>query len=109
MITCIEIRFRRGVRRVRQCLGVVVTISSAACAPSPEPAAHTVAYYREHSEVRHAKLVACGDDPGTLGRTADCVNALEASRIEGIGSQRDLPPLGLPTKPASKTESELRN
>lgn len=109
MITSTEIRFRRGARRVRQCLGIVVTISSAACAPSPDPVTHTVAYYREHTEARDAKVVVCSDDPGALGRTADCVNALEASRIEGIGSMRDLPPLGLPTTPDRKAGPQRRD
>jgi hypothetical protein len=109
MIRLLEIRFRRGARRVRECLGVVVTISSAACAPSPDPTAHTVAYYREHIEARDAKIAVCSNDPGTLGRTPDCVNALEASRIEGIGSLRDLPPLGLPTRPDKKPGPERRN
>jgi len=109
MIGCLNIRFRRGAWRVRQCLGIVVAISSAACAPSPEPVAHTVAYYREHTEARDDRVAACSDDPGGLGKTTDCVNALEASRSEGIGSLRDLPPLGLPTKPDKKAQPERRD
>jgi hypothetical protein len=33
---------RHGARGVRWCLGIVVTIGAAACAPSPEPTHQTV-------------------------------------------------------------------
>jgi len=87
---------RHGAPGARLCLGIVVTIGSAACAPSPDEARFTVDYYRAHPEVREAKLAACSNDPGELGRTPDCVNARQAARLEGVGSLRDLPALGLP-------------
>jgi len=39
--------------------------------------------------------------PGTLGRTPDCINAREATRLEETRSVRALPPIELPhTTPA---------
>lgn len=95
-------RIRRGAHGVRVCLGIVVTVSTAACAPSPDPqsagsATATVDYYRAHAEARESMLAACANDPARLAATAECVNAKAAGRIEGIGSSRDLPPLDLPT------------
>jgi hypothetical protein len=88
-------KFRPGAQRVRNCLGIVVTVGAAvSCAPAPDRA-NTVTYYREHADEREALLARCADDPGSAGRTSDCVNAREAARLEGIGSLRDLPPLDL--------------
>ena len=89
-------RIRRGALGVRACLGIVVTIGSAACAPSPNPTHQTVEYYRANREAREARLAECANDPGTLGKTPDCVNARQAGSLESIGSLRDLPPLQLP-------------
>jgi len=98
-------KFRPGAQRVRNCLGIVVTVSAAvSCAPVPDRA-NTVAYYREHAIEREAALKKCADDPGSLGRRPDCANALEAARLEGIGSQRELPPLGLPAERKPSTGS----
>jgi hypothetical protein len=96
-------RIRPGAQRVRTCLGIVVTVGAAvSCAPAPDRA-NTVTYYREHAEERDATLKRCADDPGALRHQPDCVNAREAARVEGIGSQRELPPLNLPAeeKPAN--------
>jgi hypothetical protein len=87
-------RIRHGARGARLCLGIVVTISSAACAPSPEPH-QTVEYYRANREARETKVAECANDPGALGKTPDCINAKQAAQVEGIGSLRDLPPMGL--------------
>lgn len=88
-------RLRHGARGARWYLGIVVTISSAACAPSPEPTHQTVEYYRANSQVREAKVAECANDPGVLGKTPDCVNAKRAAELESIGSLRDLPPMQL--------------
>lgn len=88
-------RVRRGARGGRLYLGIVVTISAAACAPSPDPTHQTVEYYQANPEAREAKVAECANDPGALGKTPDCVNARQAAAIEGIGSLRDLPPMGL--------------
>lgn len=98
-------KIRPGAQRVRTCLGIVVTVGAAvSCAPAPDRA-NTVTYYREHADEREAVLKRCADDPGSIGAQPDCVNAREAARLEGIGSQRDLPPLDLPAerKPSTGT------
>lgn len=95
------IRFRRGASGMRFCLGIVVTLGTAACAPPPEPK-FTVKYYRENPASREAQLEACNNDPGRLGQTVYCINAREAAQIEGVGSLRDLPAMGLPAPHKSK-------
>jgi hypothetical protein len=98
-------KIRPGAQRVRNCLGIVVTVSAAvSCAPVPDQA-NTVTYYRAHATERDAQLKKCVDDPGSIGRTPDCVNAREAARLEGIGSQRNLPPLNLPSEARPSTGS----
>jgi hypothetical protein len=98
-------RIRPGAQRVRIGLGIVVTVSAAvSCAPAPDQA-NSVTYYREHADEREAALKICADDPGSLSQQADCVNAREAARLEGIGSQRELPPLNLPTEEKPSTGS----
>jgi len=86
---------RRGARSARWCLGIVVTIASAACAPSPDPTQQTVEYYRANRGAREARVAECANDPGALGKTPDCINAKQAAAIEDIGNLRDLPPMGL--------------
>lgn len=90
-------KFRPGARSVRIGLGIAVTVLSAAgCAPAPDRAHHTVEDYRMDQALRREELARCGNDPGTLDHSPDCVNAREAEREAGIGSLRDLPPLRLP-------------
>ena len=88
-------RIRRGALSARTCLGIVVTVGAAACAPSPNPTHQTVDYYRTNAEARQAMLTKCENDLGALGKTPDCVNAREAEGQESIGRLRDLPPMGL--------------
>jgi len=91
--------FRPGARSVRIGLGIVVTaISAAGCAPAPDRATHTVAQYRANGQLRRQTLERCVNDPATLDKTADCVNAGEAERAASVGSLRDLAPLQLPPK-----------
>jgi hypothetical protein len=40
-------------------------------------------------------LDVCANDLGALAETPDCVNARVAARRAGIGSLRELPPIGL--------------
>jgi hypothetical protein len=91
LIRCI----RHGARGTQWCLGIVVTIGAAACAPSPEPTHQTVEYYQANPQVREAKVSECANDPGGLGKTPDCINAKQATQIEDIGNVQDLPPMGL--------------
>lgn len=67
----------------------------AACSPAPETARHTVPEYQADKELRERQMEACARDPGTLGKTPDCVNAKQAQATNDIGSARDLPPVGL--------------
>lgn len=92
-------RFRTGARYARMRLAMVVTVCAvAACAPVPEPVSYTVGYFRENAQEREVALRECGENPGQLAATPNCVNAKEAERLEGVGSLRELPPLGLPTE-----------
>lgn len=90
--------FRPGARSVRIGLGIVVTAMNAAgCAPAPDRAQHTMSEYRQDKALRREMLERCANDPGTLTKTADCVNAREAERQAGVGSLRSLAPLRLPS------------
>ncbi len=90
-------RIRPGARSVRMCLGIAVTaLSAAGCAPAPDRASHTVEDYKGDAQLRREELARCTADPGSLRDSADCVNVLEAQRIAGVGSLRNLPPLRLP-------------
>lgn len=92
-------RFRPGAQVWRLRLGLVVTIlSSVACAPAPDRAAHTVEEYGKDASLRESEMRRCANDPGTLGTSPDCINAREAERRAGVGSLRTLPPLRLPDK-----------
>ena len=96
-------RIRPGARSVLMCLEIVVTLSAVtACAPAPKLTQHSVAYYRAHAALRREVLAHCANDPGDEAHLPDCVNAREAGRIEGIGSMRSLPPMGLPGTPGRK-------
>lgn len=46
-----------------------------ACSPAPAPEPKTVTYYRQHEGEAQAVLKRCGEDPGRLRGTPDCVNA----------------------------------
>lgn len=65
------------------------------CAPQPPVARHTVAEYRADASLRRELFARCTNDPGGLGKTPDCVNAIEAERLESRGSLRDQAPIGL--------------
>jgi len=95
-------KFRPGARSVRLCLEIVVTLSAVtACAPAPKPSQYTVDYYRSHAALRREVLERCTNDPGDEGRTPDCINARTAESMEGIGSLKSLPPIGLPKSPGA--------
>lgn len=90
---------RGRVGRWRVLVGLALV---AGCTRAPQEAVRTVEYYRAHDTEREAILAECADDPGTLARAPNCINAREAARREGIGSLRDLPPLALPGGEPSK-------
>jgi hypothetical protein len=79
-------------------LNVVLLFSASltvfGCSREEEPT-QTVSWFQQHADERKAMVARCADDPGRLARTPNCVNAQQAESIEGIGSLRKLPPLGL--------------
>jgi hypothetical protein len=81
--------------RTKSLMGALSVFSAVACTQDADVALHTVAEYRADAELRREVFAACANDPGTLGEKADCVNAIEAERLESRGSLRDLPPVGL--------------
>src|SRR5271154_4748662 len=101
-------QFRPGVQRARKCLGLVITLASAgACAPVPDRASHTVDEYRQDATLRARTFTRCANDPMSRDSKADCLNAREAERLEGVGSLRNLAPLELPNPhPPSDTPSQ---
>ena|ERR1700732_44156 len=95
--------------RLRSTFGMVavtlVAMTSAGifgCTREPPVAQHTVAEYQSNPDLRREQFARCTNDPGTLGKTPDCVNAREAQRLEDMRSVRDLPPVGLPPPPSKK-------
>jgi len=80
---------------------MLVALGLTCCARQPEQAQHTVAEYRANADLRREQFARCANDPGTLGKTPDCVNARDAQRLVDIGSVRDTPPIQLP-RPGSK-------
>ena len=80
---------------MRSFISVLAVLSTAACAPDANVARHTVEEYRADAELRREVFAACANDPGTSRERADCINAIEAERLESRGSLRDLPPVGL--------------
>lgn len=63
--------------------------------PGRPAARHSVAEYRADASLLRTTFARCADDPGGLGKTPDCVNALEAERLESRGSLRGQVALGL--------------
>jgi hypothetical protein len=65
------------------------------CADKPDVARHTIEEYRADKALRRDAFKKCTNDPGTLRESADCINAIEAERLESRGSLRDAKPVGL--------------
>ena len=100
-------KFRPGVQRVRVCLGLVVTLTSAVgCAPAPDRASHTVDDYRSDAKLREFTFARCAKDPASRDVLPDCINAREAERLEGVGSLRELAPLDLPKPPHTDSPAQ---
>ena len=74
---------------------VVISLTVSSCSRSPEETVQTVDYYRTHPGERQTLLAQCANDPGRLGNKPACINAKQADDLEGIGSMRSLPPMGL--------------
>ncbi len=91
----------RSIIRIVVPLGFLTAICSgiAGCGAKPDAVRQDVAFYRAHPDVRRGVLGGCANDPGSLKSDPDCLNAMEAERLESIGPLRELPPVGLPTNP----------
>lgn len=77
---------------------VLMLLGFAGCARQPDAARHTVDDYRADKTLRQDVFKKCANDPGTLGKTPDCINANEAERLESFGSLRNSAPIGLDDK-----------
>ncbi len=86
--------------------GVATVLALAVTACSPDHARYTVDEYRADATLRHSQMERCKDDPGSLAKTPDCINARQAAALEDRVRVRDLPPVGLSAKPASSKESD---
>ena len=87
--------------RVHRGVGVVVVLSVAAiagCARSPLQA-RSVPYLRAHPQALATLVRWCTADPGHLENVPACVNAREASLLNGIGSFQRLPAMAFPPVP----------
>ena len=82
-------------------LAALTLLCLASCTREADVARHTVEDFRADKTLRQAMFKKCSNDPGTLGKTPDCINALEAERLESYGSLRNSAPIGLdpPKKP----------
>jgi len=84
-------------------LTAALSLMAAGCAPSAGPV-RTVSYFQAHPKEREALFKRCADDPGTLGKTPNCVNAERAEEIAGIGSFEHLPPMQFPPVPGARSK-----
>lgn len=83
----------------RVALGLCLAAGVIACTKESMQPVRTVEYYRAHAQEREEALRRCADDPGRLQRDPNCINAKQAAAVEGIGSFRDLPSMGLQREP----------
>jgi hypothetical protein len=92
--------FLHGTFGTATVVALISAFGTASCTREPLSAQHTVAEYRSNADLRREQFARCTNDPGTLGKTPDCVNAREAQRLEDMRSVRDLPPVWLPPPPS---------
>jgi len=78
----------------------------AATGCSPDRARYTVEEYRSDASIRHSQMDRCKADPGSLSKTPDCINARQAAALEDRLRLREMPPVGLSTKPDSSKVSD---
>ena len=82
------------------------------CSPEPQAARYTVEEYLANPDAMDAKLRECANNPGDSGNEPDCVNVKAAAERKGIGSLRDLPPMGLnplPREPQSESDAASKD
>lgn len=61
-------------------------------------ARYTLEEYRTNAQLRRAQVERCRQDPGSLKKTPDCINAQQAAALEDRLRLRDAPPAGLDPK-----------
>jgi hypothetical protein len=83
-----------------RCSVIVFGIAVAGC--SPDRARYTVDEYRADAKLRHSQMERCKDDPGSLAKTPDCINARQAAALEDRIRLRDVPPVRLSEKSSEK-------
>ena len=87
-------------------------IALCGCSPESPKAHYTVDQYVANPDAMDAKLKECANSPGDSRNDPDCVNVKAAAERKGIGSLRDLPPMGLnppPTDEQSKPNEQARD
>jgi len=89
-----------------KCFAIVFGIAVAGC--SPDRARYTVDEYRADATLRHAQMERCKDDPGSLAKTPDCINARQAAVLEDRVRLRDMPPVRLSEKTSRKSATDLK-
>lgn len=85
----------------------VLPLICAACGSS-SGSARTVSYFQAHPSEREMIFKRCADDPGSLGKTPECVNAEQAEAIAGIGSFRHLAPMQFPPVPGARVRKSTQ-
>lgn len=89
-----------------KCSVIVFGTAMAGC--SPDRARHTLDEYRADANLRHSQMDRCKEDPGTLAKTPDCINARQAAVLEDQVRLRDMPPVGLSGKSSREPDKELK-
>src|SRR5688572_15900337 len=56
------------------------------CTQSPEKARHTIDEYLADDAMRQKQVALCVNDPGSIGKTPDCINATRAEARARRGS-----------------------
>lgn len=74
---------------------LVLAVALFGCSPEPAKAKYTVDEYLANPAAMDAKLEECANNPGDLSNDPDCMNVKGAAERKGVGSLRDLPPMGL--------------
>jgi hypothetical protein len=76
-------------------LVATAAIALCGCSPEPQKARYTVDEYVANPAAMEATLKECANNPGDSRNDPDCINVKAAAERKGIGSLRDLPPMGL--------------
>jgi hypothetical protein len=83
-------------------LVAAAAIAFCGCSREPQKARYTVDEYVANPGAMEAKLQECANNPGDSRNDPDCVNVKAAAERKGIGSLRNLPPMGLDPPPAEQ-------